>query len=1352
MQSLHIISSNNQELIKGRYTVTDEINGVPTLETETVNLSLEHDDPILMYSNAFPDVYNVVIKDEESFGDGRLLELTGVHSFVYQFTFNRLYETYSQYFSLENILNLVFNDTGFTFEVAADRQYYALSFDNFGDKDLLSLVSQICERWELEYNIDGKHVSFSSKIGEDNQQVFRYKMNIAGSKVNFDASKGATYIEGTFGDAEKGTLFKKSLTSKLAENYGILHAEPYANKTITNEETMDRYLQQKLEETWSLSVEIDVVDLIGEGNAKKGDMVWAIDERLGIELKMRVIKTVKHYDMDDNIYLTTVTVGNRNFVDKYLDASNGVLSEIDDVRITSNRAIAALEAQFDNEFNAIRDDMEENHRLAKEDALKEVNALEQRMNALYNQTSLDWTNEFNAAVQSAQQTAAENYQKMDDYVNTTVDSNRQEVNNIISQSIADANSYATQQAEQKAAAVQSNLDAVTLNHGQMIQDAKDNILSINDFLGDRSTGLNEMLQSIQLDFERKLSNVDTWHYNMLMGSRFDEGKWSAVFGTIMTDEEIPYYYFDPAGTTSSLPYVQSTQEIVFEQGEVYRLSFDWQTYAVRAVDYVYIIAAPEDGGSNVNIGIPTDQGSRIDGTNLFTSWGSEYGRYYIEFSPFRTIRGFIRIGANLTNNENGRRHFKIRLPYLTTTDNTRWLYHQLDSTQNIEEITRRIMQLEDGYQEFITRSEYDFKTGEIEGTIKSVLETVDISEALIQNHENWLLTNGSQVIQAAEEVSQKVWMSDIHNPNMIPSSRFINADNITQWTGRMSPLLTKHGDEWLQVRNTNSVGYLAVDSPKIPDKITAGETYTLSWESFFNISPTRIDYNFSYMFVNYSNASNQAIGKPKLVRIRPTTVAGVVRDVYIYELTFIANNSDNSAAIIFGTQSEVGTDIRFFMRYPKLELGGIATPYFNSFSGLTQRADEMLLVVQGVGEEGYLTQNDFTLTNDYWQLGSQRIDGDSIASVLRGTPNSIDAIVDQMNLTGNLNVKGQIEALSLDVIEGNFSRLFASNIDAHVINVEHIQGRTAWFESQYILNANIERLVAQNVFTNAITTKTLNAIDVNAGAVRTSILTSNVITADHLDVGTIMVDKIFGTSGRIDQLLTKTHFSREVKAMSIEAVEADIAHVRSILLTADVIEAKHLQAGHALIDKIFSQEGYFETMMAKSGFVKNLNTVTIDTDQLTIRRQDGGVLIDRGMQRFGSPIITKAFPSSNVTFDNVNYVTTQRGTQTFERAYGEHSGRWANFSFRVGLRWDSDDASSMVGVVIRPNNMPNGVTVATEVMEVIAYRSAMESHTINVRMPVPTFGATSFTLEFYRIGDDSVNYVQIRSERCWTSA
>src|SRR5699024_7719719 len=137
--------------------------------------------------------------------------------------------------------------------------------------------------------------------------------------------------------------------------------------------------------------------------------------------------------------------------------------------------------------------------------------------------------------------------------------------------------------------------------------------------------------------------------------------------------------------------------------------------------------------------------SGIDGANLFTSVGSEHGRYLLEFSPFRKIRGHVRTAVILDNNEKGKRQFKIRVPYLTTTVNTHMLYRQLDATQNMDEITRRVILLEDGREEVITKSQFDFETGEINGTIKSVVETVDESLIIIQNHEDWILTSGASI-------------------------------------------------------------------------------------------------------------------------------------------------------------------------------------------------------------------------------------------------------------------------------------------------------------------------------------------------------------------------------------------------------------------------------------------------------------------------------------------------------------------------------------------------------------------------------------------------------------------------------
>src|SRR5699024_5733452 len=272
------------------------------------------------------------------------------------------------------------------------------------------------------------------------------------------------------------------------------------------------------------------------------------------------------------------------------------------------------------------------------------------------------------------------------------------------------------------------------------------------------------------------------------------------------------------------------------------------------------------------------------------------------------------------------------------------------------------------------------------------------------------------------------------------------------------------------------------------------------------------------------------------------------------------------------------------------------------------------------------------------------------------------------------------------------------------------------------------------------------------GRVRTAFLKADVIEGSHIKSNTIEIKHLTGYDAILEMLMARSVFSNEVTTLSLNAVEANIGSIRSQILTSNVIKSQHIQSGNALIDKIFSSIGMFERMMAKSGFVTTLNTVSIDTDQLTIRRADGGVLMSKGTQKFGSPIITKPFPDTGVSYDNVNYSTTLRSSKTFERAYGEHSGRWANFSFRIGLDWSAASASTYMRILIRPGTMPSGVSVSSLNERFIVYRGEQTSVTMNVRLPVPTFGAMSWTLEFYREGDNISNPITIRSERCWVSA
>lgn len=358
MLSLHISSKIGTEIFKGEYQIIDDINGIPTLETDYSKTKHNHAEPLFMMSNAYTDKFVMIIKEQSSKGESNKTRYTAVHSFIYDFSLDRLYDTYTQYFSLENILGLLFSDTDYDFEVKADQTYYSLNFQNFGDNDKMNLLNQICERWELEYHITGKTVVLGQRRGQKTNKQFRYKMNITDSSVDLDISEGATYIRATFGSEEKGNLTEREMTHPLADRFGIKHAKPYSNENIELEETMQRYMQQKIEDTWKLSIKIDISDIEGSGDVEVGDTVWAIDERLDLSYNTRIIELKRYYNKNDEVYKTEAVLGNRAFADTINAEERTPQQEIEDIvtDYAKNKMLADLQAGFDNNFNAARDE------------------------------------------------------------------------------------------------------------------------------------------------------------------------------------------------------------------------------------------------------------------------------------------------------------------------------------------------------------------------------------------------------------------------------------------------------------------------------------------------------------------------------------------------------------------------------------------------------------------------------------------------------------------------------------------------------------------------------------------------------------------------------------------------------------------------------------------------------------------------------------------------------------------------------------------------------------------------------------------------------------------------------------
>src|SRR5699024_1506482 len=343
-----------------------------------------------------------------------------------------------------------------------------------------------------------------------------------------------------------------------------------------------------------------------------------------------------------------------------------------------------------------------------------------------------------------------------------------------------------------------------------------------------------------------------------------------------------------------------------------------------------------------------------------------------------------------------------------------------------------------------------------------------------------------------------------------------------KWGDSLTSVIgTSYGD-WLQVTHATSPrNYLALYSPKF--EVSSGDKYTLTFDSWENGNDSSNTSGLmNYVFIIYPGEPKQSIWLSNDRKVIGT-LAGTT--IYNNKITFTAEQSSDSAQVLIGTRVITqGQRSTFRFRQPKLEKGNRATPYHNAFSNLTQRADEMMLAVQGIDMPGYLSQSDIVIRPEYAQIASQRLDGSNIGSLLRVSPTGIDMVAESMRLSGDLYVDGDITALAVKAIEGNFARLFADQLTANVIKGSHIDSNTITSRNIVVNDALVKLIVARRVFTDDITAKIGNFIDLNAGNIVTAGLSANVINSDHIQVGTALIDKMFATSARIDQLISKKHF------------------------------------------------------------------------------------------------------------------------------------------------------------------------------------------------------------------------------------
>ena len=876
---------------------------------------------------------------------------------------------------------------------------------------------------------------------------------------------------------------------------------------------------------------------------------------------------------------------------------------------------------------------------AKIDILAEVEADQARMEAEFNQTLDTWTNEFNQDVENAMK-------------------------------------YAEEQAKAHSDAVESKLDTVTGSHAGMLADLQSNVMNIDEFIGQRDKTLQQILDEERQALEEKIEIFNKNYPNLVVGSTLENIDGFEPYQTsefeLRTEESLNYIRtYDVAGRSTLAYYFPDT--VYLEQGNTYTLGVDFRSDSVEDLDYIYFM------GPNNNVAL-----TPLEQTRGLTADG-KWHRYYFTFVWVDTTRhARLMIGTLLSQGSTQRGWFDTRQVHLYKGDthNIPWTPSPSDNAQVVSQLLYEMRQLEDGMKTLATKTDLDLVTGRVEQFTNEFTSTSEQLSSKLQNFDDVLGTNGSHFTQIAEQVQSKVWLNDVTNinPNLIPFADTSDKENLRHW----------YSYDGSNVNNVDSFGEMNIyDNEGTIIAVASSEFEVVKDEDMHFSVITRTstawgtDSSFRYIYLMNKSGSNQIIFPTSYETIDSTRTRVNVQ----FKPKFTG-----AAYILIGSYKLEGvTSARFSFKEPKLERGTERTPFLNAFSNIEQLANKIALQVQELDGE-FLTQSDIQVKAGYVQIGSQQIGDEQFASIFRVSPKSIDAITDNLNLTGNLNVKGQITSLAVDAIEGRFSDLFTSH------------------------------------------------------------LTANIITADHLSVGTAMIDKLFATSGRIDQLITKDHFVRNMKALSIEAVEGNFSSLVTKYFSANYIDVDWISGKNAWFESMYTSNAMIRRLTAQHAFIRDVQAIEITANQLNLdtlrnrfnqiegglhitRAKDGVRWIENGVPRGNVPVQTyDSYAGSNIRFNGLNYITDYSHWQTFKYFYTPHEGRILRVVWAVGLLGSSGSASEYVEVQVNGfgnnNQINNGAGSSSR--RVYVSRGKTVNITQDIPLPPPNYNMMQAYLQVRR--------------------
>ena len=320
---------NNEYPILAKKIVTSELNGNEDLELHipqqknnsldllTIDKLWEFD-----YNNI---IYKAVNVKRQTRGNSFNLNVRATPLFYWEFSKSIIHENHDGSHTANSAFRTVFDGTGFNF-VLVDFSP-SVTIEGFGKgANRLELFKRLLDRYNYEFEIQGRTVYMKHLIGNDTNYMYKYKLNASNVSSTTDATEYFTHIKG-FGDFEEGeedyfnnAKLKREYTHPLADVVGKWEGSPIVDGRVTQTSTLDEAMAQAVEESLAVTIEgtlHDVRKIYDIAVPVKGDRVWLHDERINLEQEIRLHKIVTTYDEKDNIIACDVTFGSQSIGERH---------------------------------------------------------------------------------------------------------------------------------------------------------------------------------------------------------------------------------------------------------------------------------------------------------------------------------------------------------------------------------------------------------------------------------------------------------------------------------------------------------------------------------------------------------------------------------------------------------------------------------------------------------------------------------------------------------------------------------------------------------------------------------------------------------------------------------------------------------------------------------------------------------------------------------------------------------------------------------------------------------------------------------------------------------------------------